>query len=115
MPQGQINRFNRGVAMLGNRLFVGTLDAALVALDARTGQALWETQIADSHLGYSITSAPLALKDKIIVGVSGGEFGARGFLEAYDPASGKRLWRFETVPGPGEFGHETWKGTQRPA
>jgi alcohol dehydrogenase (cytochrome c) len=109
-PQGQINRFNRGVAMLGNRLFVGTLDAALVALDARTGQLLWETQIADSRQGYSITSAPLALKDKIIVGVSGGEFGARGFVEAYDPASGKRLWRFETVPAPGEFGHETWKG-----
>ena len=110
VPQGQINRFNRGVAMLGNRLFVGTLDAALVALDARTGLPLWETQIADSRLGYSITSAPLALKDRIIVGVSGGEFGARGFLEAYDPATGKRLWRFETVPGPGEFGHETWKG-----
>ena len=110
VPQGQINRFNRGVAMLGNRVFVGTLDAALVALDARTGQLLWETQIADARQGYSITSAPLALKDKIIVGVSGGEFGARGFVEAYDPASGKRLWRFDTVPAPGEFGHETWKG-----
>ena len=110
VPQGQINRFNRGVAMLGNRLFMGTLDAALVALDARTGQLLWETQIADSRQGYSITSAPLALKDKIAVGVSGGEFGARGFVEAYDPASGKRLWRFDTVPAPGEFGHETWKG-----
>lgn len=110
VPQGQINRFNRGVAMLGNRLFVGTLDAALVALDARTGQQLWEAQIADSRLGYSITSAPLALKDRIIVGVSGGEFGARGFLEAYDPQTGKRLWRFETVPEPGEFGHDTWKG-----
>ncbi len=110
VPQGQINRFNRGVAMLGNRLFVGTLDAALVALDARTGQLLWETQIADSRQGYSITSAPLALKDKIIVGVSGGEFGANGFVEAYDPASGKKLWRFDTVPPPGEFGHETWKG-----
>ncbi len=96
--------------MLGNRLFVGTLDAALVALDARTGQLLWETQIADSRQGYSITSAPLALKDKIVVGVSGGEFGARGFVEAYDPASGKRLWRFDTIPAPGEFGHETWKG-----
>ncbi len=110
VPQGQINRFNRGVAMLGNRLFVGTLDAALVALDARTGQQLWEAQIADARLGYSITSAPLALKDRIIVGVSGGEFGARGFLEAYDPQTGRRLWRFETVPGPGEFGHDTWKG-----
>jgi PQQ-dependent dehydrogenase (methanol/ethanol family) len=110
VPPGQINRFNRGVAMLGNRLFVGTLDAALVALDARTGQLLWETQVADSRLGYSITSAPLALKDKIVVGTSGGEFGARGFIEAYDPASGKRMWHFDAVPEPGQFGHETWKG-----
>jgi PQQ-dependent dehydrogenase (methanol/ethanol family) len=110
VPQGQINRFNRGAAMLGNRLFVGTLDAALVALDARNGQLLWETQIADSRLGYSITSAPLALQDRIVVGVSGGEFGAPGFVEAFDPASGQPLWRFDTVPGPGEFGHDTWKG-----
>jgi PQQ-dependent dehydrogenase (methanol/ethanol family) len=110
VPPGQINRYNRGVAMLGNRLFVGTLDAALVALDARTGQPLWEVQVADPGQGYSITSQPLALRDRIIVGAGGGEFGARGFIDAYDPASGKRLWRFETVPGPGEFGHETWKG-----
>jgi len=110
VPTGEINRYSRGVAMLGNRLFVGTLDAALVALDARTGQPLWEVQVADSRQGYSITSQPLALRDRIIVGAGGGEFGSRGFVEAYDPASGKRLWRFDTVPGPGEFGHETWKG-----
>lgn len=109
-PPGQINRFNRGVAMLGNRLFVGTLDAALVALDARSGRLLWETQIADSTFGYSITSAPLAIKDRIIIGVGGGEFGARGFVEAHNPATGARLWRFETVPEPGKFGHSTWKG-----
>src|SRR5213593_967300 len=72
----EINPFNRGVAMLGNRVFVGTLDAAIVAIDARTGLPLWETQVADSMLGYSITSAPLAVKNKVIVGVSGGEFGA---------------------------------------
>ena len=65
-------------------MFVGTLDAALVALDARTGLLLWETQVADTMLGYSITSAPLVVKDKVIVGVTGGEFGARGFLDAYD-------------------------------
>lgn len=105
VPPGQINRFNRGVAMLGSRLFFGTLDAALVALDAKTGKFLWETQVADPQLGYSITSAPLALKDRIVTGVSGGEFGARGFIDAYDPTTGKRLWRFETVPGPGELGH----------
>src|SRR5579862_9660034 len=105
----QTNRFNRGVAVLGNRVFFGTLDAALVALDARTGQPLWETQIADTLAGYSITMAPLALKDKIIVGISGGEYGISGFVDAYDPATGKRLWRFNTIPGPGEYGHETWK------
>lgn len=110
VPQGEINRFNRGVAMLGNRIFVGTLDAALVALDARSGLPLWEIQVADARRGYSLTSAPLALKDKIVVGVSGGEFGAPGFIDAYDPATGKRLWRFKTIPGPGEFGHDTWKG-----
>jgi alcohol dehydrogenase (cytochrome c) len=106
----EINPFNRGVAALDHRLFVGTLDAALVALDARTGEPLWETQVADSMLGYSITSPPLVVKDKVIVGVSGGEFGARGFLDAYEATTGKRLWRWFAVPGPGEFGHDTWAG-----
>jgi alcohol dehydrogenase (cytochrome c) len=106
----EINPFNRGVAVLGNRVFVGTLDAALVAIDARTGLPLWETQVADSMLGYSLTSAPLVVKDKVIVGVSGGEFGAPGFLDAYDAASGKRVWRWNSIPGPGEFGNETWAG-----
>ena len=104
------NPFNRGVAVLGNRVFFGTLDAALVALDARTGLPLWETQVADTMQGYSLTLAPLAVKDKIVVGVAGGEHGIRGFLDAYDAATGKRAWRFNTVPVPGEFGHETWKG-----
>src|SRR5262249_28147713 len=70
----EINPFNRGVAILGQQLFVGTLDAALVALDARTGRRLWEVQVADSMLGYSITSPPLVVKDKVLVGVTGGEF-----------------------------------------
>ena len=104
------NRYNRGVAVLGNRLFFGTLDAALVALDARTGALLWEVQVADTMQGYSITSAPLAVKDKIVTGVAGGEYGIRGFVDAYDPASGRRLWRFYSIPGPGEFGHDTWDG-----
>jgi alcohol dehydrogenase (cytochrome c) len=106
----EMNRFNRGVAVLGNRVFFGTLDAALIALDARTGQPLWEVQVADTMEGYSITSPPLAIKDRIIVGVAGGEHGIRGFLDAYDAKTGRRLWRFHTIPGPGEFGHETWKG-----
>ena len=104
----EINRVNRGVAILGNRLFFGTLDAALVALDRRSGALLWEVQVADTMLGYSITSPPLALKDKIVTGISGGEFGIRGFIDAYDPATGQRLWRFNAIPGPGEFGHDTW-------
>src|SRR6185436_14780166 len=85
-------------------------DAALVALDTRTGAVLWETQVADSLLGHSITSAPLVIKDKVLVGITGGEFGARGFLDAYDSATGKQLWRWYSVPAPGEFGNDTWKG-----
>ncbi|MEP6963032.1 MAG: PQQ-dependent dehydrogenase, methanol/ethanol family, partial [Acidobacteriota bacterium] len=106
----QINPFSRGVSILGNRLFLGTLDAALVAMDARTGQVLWETQVADTMLGYGFTSPPLAIDGKIITGIAGGEFGIRGFVDAYDPATGARLWRFNTIPGPGEPGNETWKG-----
>ena len=106
----EINPFNRGVAIAGTQLFVGTLDAALMSLDARTGRLLWETQVADTMLGYSLTSAPLVVKDKVLVGITGGEFGARGFLDAYDLATGRRLWRWYAVPAPGEFGNETWKG-----
>ena len=106
----EINPFNRGAAIVGNQLFVGTLDAALLALDARTGRLLWETQVADTMLGYSITSAPVIVKDKVLVGITGGEFGARGFLDAYDLATGRRLWRWYAVPAPGEFGNDTWKG-----
>ncbi|MEW5974355.1 MAG: PQQ-dependent dehydrogenase, methanol/ethanol family [Acidobacteriota bacterium] len=101
---------NRGVAVLGPRVFFVTQDAYVVALDAKTGRLLWETEMASMAQGYGASVAPLALKDKVIVGISGAEFGIRGFIDAYDPASGKRIWRFYTVPGPGEFGHETWEG-----
>ena len=104
------NRFNRGVAILDNRLFVGTLDAVLIALDARSGAVLWQVQMADTMEGYELTSPPLVVKDKVIMGMGGGEYAIRGFIDAYDAASGKRLWRFNTVPGPGEFGNDTWKG-----
>jgi PQQ-dependent dehydrogenase (methanol/ethanol family) len=99
---------NRGVAKLGERLFFATADAGLSALDAKSGRLLWHTVMANVEEGYFGTMAPLALKDKVIAGVSGGEFGARGFIDAYDPVSGQRLWRFYTVPGPGEFGNDTW-------
>ncbi len=101
---------NRGVAKLGERLFVTTPDACLAALEAKTGRLLWKTQMADVEAGYYATMAPMALKDKIIAGISGAEFGIRGFIDAYDPASGRQLWRFYTTPGPGEFGHDTWSG-----
>jgi PQQ-dependent dehydrogenase (methanol/ethanol family) len=105
----ETNRVNRGVTVLGNRVFFGTLDCALIALDARTGVVLWETQVEDTMKGYSITSPPLPLKDKIITGVAGGEYGIRGFIDAYDPATGKRLWRFYAIPAKGEPGNETWE------
>ena len=104
---GQVNR---GLAMLGEKLYLGTVDAFLVALDAKTGSVLWEVEVADRLEGYSITVAPLVVKDKVIVGVSGGEFGIRGFLDAYDAETGKRVWRFYTVPAPGEPGHDSWEG-----
>jgi alcohol dehydrogenase (cytochrome c) len=106
---GETDVVNRGVAILGHRLFVGTNDAALVCLDARTGLPLWEVQVADTMEGFNITSPPLIVKDKIIVGHAGGEYAIRGFLDAYD-VTGRRLWRFYTIPGPGEFGNDTWKG-----
>jgi len=101
---------NRGVAVLGGRVFFTSVDAHVVALDAKSGRMVWETQMADPKAGYFATMAPLALKDKIITGISGGEFGIRGFIDAYEPATGKRMWRFYTIPGPGEYGHETWEG-----
>lgn len=101
-------RVNRGVALLAESVTVGTLDAHLVALDAKTGVVRWDARVADNAQGYSITSAPLAIDGKIITGVSGGEAGIRGFLDAYDSKTGDRLWRSYTIPGPGEPGHETW-------
>jgi alcohol dehydrogenase (cytochrome c) len=101
---------NRGLAILGDTLFMGTIDAHLVAVDARNGHELWNTEIADRRLGYAITHAPLIVKDKVVVGTAGGEYGTRGFLAAYDASSGKEAWRFYTIPGPGMPGHETWQG-----
>ena len=105
-----IYRVNRGVAILDQTVFVGTLDARLVALDAKSGGVRWDVEVADNKTGHSITAAPLAIDGKIIVGISGGEAGIRGFIDAYHPKTGERLWRFWTVPAPGEPGNETWGG-----
>ena len=101
---------NRGVAILGQTVFVATIDGFLVALDANTGKQRWISKVADYRDGFTLTGAPLALPDRIVVGVAGGEFGIRGFLAAYDPADGRELWKFYTVPGPGEPGNDTWPG-----
>jgi alcohol dehydrogenase (cytochrome c) len=100
----------RGLAVLGNKVFMAALDDKLIALDSRTGKELWSTQVADYKDKYAMTVAPLAVKDKVITGVAGGEHGIRGFLAAYDANTGKEVWRFNTVPGPGEPGYETWLG-----
>ena len=100
---------NRGLAMLGGTLFMGTLDAHLVAIDAKNGKPLWDVKVADSKAGYSITHAPLVIKDKVLVGMGGGEFGIRGFIAAFDAKTGKEAWRFHTIPAPGEPGSETWQ------
>jgi len=103
-------RVNRGFAILGDKLFFGTLDAHLVALDAKTGSVVWDVTAVDYRKGYSFTLAPLAVKNMIVAGISGGEYGIRGFIDAYDANTGERKWRFYTTPGPGEPGHETWAG-----
>jgi alcohol dehydrogenase (cytochrome c) len=103
-------RVNRGVAILGDKVFVATLDAHVIALDSKTGNVVWDVNAAEHSKGYSFTLAPLVIKNLVLVGISGGEYGIRGFIEAYDAATGERKWRFYTVPGPGEPGHETWEG-----
>ncbi len=99
---------NRGFAVYGDRLFMTTLDAHLVAFEMKTGKVIWDVELADFKLGYASTPAPLVVKGKLIVGIAGGEYANRGFLDAIDPADGHRIWRFWTVPAPGEPGSETW-------
>jgi alcohol dehydrogenase (cytochrome c) len=101
---------NRGVAILNDMVYSGTFDAHLVALDIKSGIVRWDAEVADPKLGHSITAAPLAIKDKIVVGMAGGEYGVRGFVDAYDAKTGRRAWRFWTVPAAGEPGSETWSG-----
>ncbi|HEY7501490.1 MAG TPA: PQQ-binding-like beta-propeller repeat protein, partial [Vicinamibacterales bacterium] len=101
-------RITRGLAILGDRLFLATVDAHLIAIDAKSGRPVWHRVVAPGTAGYSMTLAPLVIKDKVIIGTAGGEFGIRGFIAAYDASTGKEAWRFNTVPLPGEPGHETW-------
>jgi alcohol dehydrogenase (cytochrome c) len=101
---------NRGVAILGDAVFMGTLDGYLVSVDAMTGKLNWKIKVAELKSAYSITMAPMAIKDRIIIGVGGGEYGIRGFVAAFEATSGKELWRFNTIPSPGEPGSETWQG-----
>ena len=102
-------RVNRGLAILGDTLYMGTIDAHLLAIDAKNGKPLWNVQVAKPQSGYALTHAPLVVKDKVIVGTAGGEFGIRGYIAAYDAKTGREVWRFYTIPGPGEPGHETWQ------
>jgi len=103
-------RLTRGLAIAGDTLFLAALDARIIAIDARTGKELWNTLAADPKQGYAFTHAPIVIKDKVIAGTAGGEFGVRGFIAAWDINTGKEVWRFYTVPGPGEPNHETWSG-----
>jgi len=106
--QGCCGTPNRGFALDGDRLFKVTFEGLLIALDAKSGAKLWETKMADHRDGYSATVAPLIANGKVIVGIAGAEFGTRGFIDAYDAATGQRLWRFWTIPAPGEPGAHTW-------
>jgi alcohol dehydrogenase (cytochrome c) len=104
-------RVNRGLAILGHRLFMGTIDGNLIALDSRDGRLEWKTALGRPEAGYSVTVAPLIVKDKVIAGPAGGEYGINGFVAAYDAATGKEAWRFNTVPSSSsDPGHDTWAG-----
>lgn len=121
-PARESGRFfptNRGLAILGDTLFMGTGDAHLLAINAFTGKLIWNTTVPNAadptceegrRICYSITHAPLVVKDKVIVGVGGGDAPIRGFIAAFDAATGKQVWRFNTIPAPGEPGNETWSG-----
>jgi alcohol dehydrogenase (cytochrome c) len=101
---------SRGVAILGDKVFLATLDALLIAIDARTGREVWKATVGDYKQQYSMTHAPLVIKDKVIVGVAGGEHGIRGYIEAYNANTGRRVWHFDTVPAPDQPGGNTWSG-----
>lgn len=106
--QSEIQRVNRGAAILGDRVFFATGDCHLVALDRKTGAVLWHKKYADTSKGYFATLAPLVVKDRVLVGVGGGDSGMRGFLSAHSASTGEELWKLYTIPARGEAGAETW-------
>ncbi|MCP5144562.1 MAG: PQQ-binding-like beta-propeller repeat protein [Gammaproteobacteria bacterium] len=99
---------NRGLGLGDGKVFVGRVDGMLLALDQKTGKVLWQNQTGDAAKGYSLTAAPLYFDGMVITGTAGGDLGIRGWVRAFDANTGKEVWRFDTVPGPGEFGHDTW-------
>ncbi len=101
---------NRGVVVVGDKVLFGTLDAHLVALDKKTGDKVWDTEVADSEVGYSLTSAPAVYKNLAITGIAGGEYGIRGFISAYNIDDGKLVWRWHTIPGPDDVNPDGTKG-----
>ncbi|MYE14658.1 MAG: PQQ-dependent dehydrogenase, methanol/ethanol family [Gammaproteobacteria bacterium] len=106
----QMHPTNRGVGLHGNLVYMATADCFLVALDARTGEVVWEAEVEDYGTGYYMTLAPLVAEGRVMVGVSGGEFGIRGFVAAFDAATGEPAWKTYTIPAPGEPGSESWGG-----
>jgi alcohol dehydrogenase (cytochrome c) len=111
LPPGfsALHNTSRGVALYGDKVFLGGLDANLIALDAKTGKVVWQTPVEDWKQGYYMTMAPLVVKGKVLVGVSGGEFGVRGFVQAFDAETGKPVWKAYSVPEPGQPGADTWE------
>jgi alcohol dehydrogenase (cytochrome c) len=106
----QLHPTSRGVGLWQDKLFLATTDDHLVAIDAKTGKQLWDTKVEDYHKGQYMTLMPLVVNGKVIIGGSGGEYGVRGYIAAYDANDGKELWRTFTIPGPGQPGHDTWQG-----
>src|SRR5688572_27975203 len=108
-----LHNTNRGVALYDDKVYFAAGEAVLVALDARTGKEVWKIEVADNKSAYYMTLAPLVADNKVMIGTAGGEFGVRGYIAAYDPETGKEIWKTHMVPAPGEPGSETWpKGEQ---